>query len=160
LLNDVRESIDATHRHFSSIFIGGIPRLLNSDGAYLSFIAIFAGTESLAGFRYRDDGNGPRFRRFVAQYYESRYEPLAGKLWDLRNSMTHSFAPRHFLLTHHQSHRHFAAQPPFVAVLNAEDVYAAFVTATEGYFRDLLGDTTLQDIFMQRLGDEGQISVS
>jgi hypothetical protein len=159
---ELREAIRVTHQHFGEIFIGGVPRLLNSNGAYLSFISVFAGTEALAGFRYPSvKSNGERFRSFVIEYFEPRYQPFAEQLWGLRNSMVHSFSPRHFRLTHHNSLLHFAAAPPAVAILNAEDVYAAFVTASEKYFLHLNSDSSLQALFEQRLSDPdgGGISV-
>ncbi len=159
----LNDEIENVHRNFSEIFIGGIPRLLNNDGAYLSFICIFAGTEALAGYRYADlQGNGQRFRTFITDYFESRYHPLVNQLWDLRNSMIHSFSPKHFVLCHHQSNLHFTERPPYSKVLNAEDIYAAFVTAADKYFQSLKTDTNVQTQFQRRLNDQrgGSIYVS
>jgi hypothetical protein len=148
------DEVDNAHRRFSEIFVGGIPGLLNGDGAYLSFICVFAGTEALAGYRYANvTGNGERFRAFLAEYFEPRYAPLAQQLWELRNSMVHGFSPKHFALCHHQSHLHFTDQPPYVKVLNAEDVYAEFVRAAEKYFHQLRSDSAIQALFEQRLAD-------
>jgi hypothetical protein len=108
------DEIQNVHHHFSGIFIGGIPRLLNDDGAYLSFICTFAGIEALAGYRYPNEGqNGERFRCFINEYFEPQYGLLADKLWELRNSMVHSFSPKHFALCHHQSDQHFLDKPPY-----------------------------------------------
>jgi hypothetical protein len=146
------DDITNAHARFAEIFIGGIPRLLNRDGAYLSFICVFAGTEALAGYRYPNvTGNGDRFRSFLADYFEPRYSPVAQELWDLRNSMVHGFSPRHFALCHHQSQFHFTDRPPFLKVLNAENVYAAFVVAAEKYFQQLKTDAVVQASFEQRL---------
>ena len=157
------EEIDNAHVRFGEIFIRGIPRLLNPDGAYLSFICVFAGTEALAGYRYASvSRNGDRFRSFLADYFEPRYRPLTQELWDLRNSMVHGFSPKHFALCDHQSHLHFTDLPPFLKVLNAEDVYAAFVEATEKYFQQLKADPAIQARFQQRLTSEngGSLYVS
>jgi len=150
----VVDEIENSHRRFSEIFLAGIPGLLNDDGAYLSFICVFAGIEALAGYRYSDvKGKGDRFRSFVTEYFEARYGPLANQIWDLRNSMIHCFSPKHFALCHHQSHLHFTDQPPFLKVLNAEDVYAAFVQASEKYFQQLKSDSRIQTLFHKRLTD-------
>lgn len=146
----LKEQIEATQGHFSRIFLGGIPQLLNDDGAYLSFVCVFAGVEALAGFRYPDKENGERFREFIRGYFETQYHPFLNELWDLRNSLVHSFSPAHFVLCHHQSHRHFADNPPYLKVLNAEDLYAALVAASGRYFQDLREDSSLQALFERR----------
>jgi hypothetical protein len=153
-MNDILEQIEKVHGDFSQIFIGGVPQLLNDDGAYLSFICVFAGVEALAGYCYPDEKqNGERFRRFICDYFEARYSEIAKQLWDLRNSMVHGFAPKHFKLCHHKSHRHFTDAPSVLKVLNAEDVYSAFVSATERYFTQLKSDPTIQGQFEKRLRD-------
>ncbi len=146
----LKEQIEATQRDFSRIFLGGIPQLLNDDGAYLSFVCVFAGVEALAGFRHPDKDNGERFRDFIGEYFEPRYHPFLSELWDLRNSLVHSFSPAHFALCHHQSHRHFTDHPPYLKVLNAEDAYAALVAASGRYFEGLREDSSLQALFERR----------
>jgi hypothetical protein len=148
------DEIQNAHHRFSEVFIGGIPRLLNADGAYLSFICVFSGVEALASYRYPNQrSNGARFQSFVHEYFEPRYGVLAPQLWGLRNSLVHGFGPRHFGLCHHESDRHFTEHAPNIKVLNAEDVYAAFVTAAERYFIHLKSDVSLQEFFERRLND-------
>jgi len=148
--------IDNTHGHFAAIFVGGIPNLLNADGAYLSFICVFSGTEALAGYRYANiNSNGERFRKFLTEYFEPRYHQFTQQLWELRNSMVHGFSPRHFALCHHQSQFHFTDRAPYLKVLNAEDVYAAFVAAAEKYFQHLRADPSLQALFRRRVTADG-----
>jgi hypothetical protein len=139
--------------HFGEIVLGGIPGLLNKDGAYLSFICVFAGIEALAGFRHPDRNSGERFREFATEYFDSKYNPLVGQLWDLRNSMVHSFSPRHFALIHHGSPQHLRTDPQGQLMLNAEDVYSSLVLATEKYFTHLRSDSGLQRLFAKRLSD-------
>jgi hypothetical protein len=150
---DVPQAIDHTHQHFGEIFLGGIPALLNRDGAYLSFICVFAATEALAGFRHPEKGNGDRFRAFIAEYFDPKYHPLTSQLWELRNSMIHRFSPRHFALTHHNSPYHFRVDRQGQVTLNAEDVYAALVIAAERYFSHLRSDSAIQEMFARRVED-------
>jgi hypothetical protein len=83
--------------YFRAIYFRGIPRLLNDDGAYLSFGCSFSGTEALAGYRYpRENANGVKFKDFLVEYFDSPYRPLAAQFWDLRNSVVHGFSPKHF----------------------------------------------------------------
>src|SRR5262249_10898467 len=97
--------------------------------------------------------NGDRFRTFITEYYDAKYHPYTDKLWELRNSMVHSFSPRNFVLTHHNSLNHFKPDPQGVLMLNAEDVYAALVAATEKYFAHLRSEKAVQDLLPTRLGD-------
>jgi hypothetical protein len=150
---ELEDAVDYTHQHFGEIFLGGIPGLLNRDGAYLSFICVFAGIEALAGFRHPDRKNGERLRDFVTEYFDSRYHPVAERLWELRNSMVHSFSPRHFALIHHGSMHHFRTDPQGQVMLNAEDMYASLVAATDRYFAHLRSDSGLQGLFAKRLSD-------
>jgi hypothetical protein len=42
--------INKVHANFARIYLGGIPSLLNDDGAFLSFICVLTATEALGGF--------------------------------------------------------------------------------------------------------------
>lgn len=57
--------VDHVHANFARIYLGGIPSLLNDDGAFLSFICCLTATESLGGFLEPTANNGVRFRAFV-----------------------------------------------------------------------------------------------
>lgn len=154
------ETIDNTYEHFSTLFLGGIPCLLNADGAYLSFIAVFAGTEALAGFYAPNDGNGKRFVAFVKKFFAPEYAPLADDLWKLRNSLVHSFSPRGFNLVHHRSDTHLSKHPGNGRfILNAEDLYAALIAASRKYFDDLDADPSLKQNFAKRTNEEGTLKV-
>jgi hypothetical protein len=144
------DQIIETRRLYSKLFLSGIPELLNDNGAYLSFVCVFAGVEALAGYRYPDHKNGPRFRAFIKEYFEPRFHPLVAELWDLRNSLVHSFSPAHFALCHGQSHRHFTDHPPYLKVLNAENTHEELVAASSCYFDELAGRPDLQALFERR----------
>jgi hypothetical protein len=138
--------------NFRAIYFRGIPRLLNDDGAYLSFGCSFSGTEALAGYRYpRENANGVKFKDFLVEYFDPPYRPLAAQFWDLRNSVVHGFSPKHFALCHGQPAAHFTDHPPFVKVLNADSFFRDFQVAAERYLHALTTDATIQSLFEERL---------
>ncbi len=106
----VDQQIAFVRREFGRIYLGGIPSLLNSDGAFLSFICVLTAIEALAGFRHPRLKNGPRFRRFVEEYFPQELKSLSPKLWSFRNSMIHGFQPGPFAITHHNSQLHLTTQ--------------------------------------------------
>ena len=139
--------------HFDAMYVGAIPRLLNDDGAFLSFLATLTATDALAGFCAPNLGTGERFRAFVVRFFPKEFASLAESLWQFRNLMVHSFNPGPFILTFHQSRLHLTVQDGRT-VLNAEDFYAALVTASRQYFDALLNDEALQRQFALRLVDD------
>lgn len=138
--------------NFGRIYLGGIPSLLNDDGAFLSFICTLTATEALGGFLSPTLGNGPRFKTFVQRYFPDPYPAQADVLWKLRNAAVHGFSPGPYKLTHHNSHLHLT-QDGGLTVLNAEDFYAALVSASKRYFDDVAKDPGLQNAFAQRAND-------
>jgi hypothetical protein len=141
-------------RYFDSIYIAGIPRLLNDDGAFLSFITVVTGTEALAGLYAPSKQNGDRFRDFVLRYYPAELRAYAEKLWELRNAVVHCFHPGPFALTHHASWAHLRSQDGTI-VLNAEDFYAALLVASQRYFSELENSEELQAAFLKRTSSAG-----
>lgn len=138
--------------NFRLIFFRGIPRLLNDDGAYLSFGCVFTGTEALAGYRYPGERHyGVKFKAFLREYFEPQYHPFADELWELRNSVVHGFSPRHFALCHGQPEAHFTDHPPFLKVLNADSLFRDFQTAAERYLAALTSDQTIQAFFEKQI---------
>jgi hypothetical protein len=138
--------------NFRGLFLRGIPCLLNDDGAYLAFGCIFSGTEALAGYRYpylRE--NGVKFKNFLVDYFVARYHPLASELWDLRNSLIHSFSPKHFALCHGQPKTHLTDRPPYTKVLNAESFFFDFSVSAEKYLSSLATDAQVQADFQRHL---------
>jgi hypothetical protein len=144
--------IQLVQRNFGGIYLGGIPSLLNDDGAFLSFICTLTAMEALGGFMRPKDGNGVRFRHFVSTYYPDPYPRQADRLWRFRNAAVHGFSPGPYKVTHHNSHLHMTTDGGST-VLNAEDFYAALVTASKRYFDALQVDATLRATFVERTQD-------
>ncbi|MGO9570151.1 MAG: hypothetical protein ACLP5H_21690 [Desulfomonilaceae bacterium] len=146
------ELIKHVAAQFGRIYLGGIPLLLNDDGAFLSFICILTATEALGGFLNPNDKNGPRFKKFVRRYFPNPYPAQADALWKLRNAAVHGFSPHPYKLTHHNSHVHLNTDGG-LTMLNAEDFYAVLVGAAKNYFDELQADTELQEAFLRRAND-------
>jgi len=138
--------------NFSGVFIGGIPSLLNDDGAFLSFICSLTAIEALGGYLRPRGSNGERFREFVKGYFPEPYPAQADNLWKLRNAAVHGFSPGPYRLTHHNSYLHLTMDGG-LTILNAEDFYAALVTASKRYFDAVAGDADLQALFEERAND-------
>jgi hypothetical protein len=158
--SDTASQIAEYRRYFDSIYIAGIPRLLNDDGAFLSFITVVTATEALAGLCAPSKKTGERFQEFVARYFPAEYRPFTERLWDLRNAVVHCFHPGPFALTHHASWAHLKPQGD-TTVLNAEDFYAALLIASKQYFAALEASAELQASFLKRISssDGGAMQV-
>jgi hypothetical protein len=151
-MTNTNELIKRVAANFGRIYLGGIPCLLNDDGAFLSFICSLTATEALGGFLSPTLPNGPRFRTFVQRYFPDPYPAQADALWKLRNADVHGFSPGPYKLTHHNSYFHLT-QDEGLTVLNAEDFYATLVSASKRYFDDLGKDAALQAAFLERAKD-------
>jgi hypothetical protein len=149
---DVLTDITGYRAHFDAIYVAGIPHLLSDDGAFLSFLAVLSATEALAGLYAPSLGSGERFREFVARYYPPGLKEDSQRLWQFRNAMVHSFNPGPYGLTHHTSRAHLTASHG-PTMLNAEDFYAALLTASQAYFAELVTSTELQRHFAKRVSD-------
>jgi hypothetical protein len=66
--------------------------------------------------------------------------------------MVHAFTTGPFALTHHHSEAHFR-RVNSLTILNAEDFYAALLSAAQRYFREVRSVPELQKILVQRLQD-------
>ena len=133
--------------------------MLNDDGAFLSFICVLTATEALAGFLSpKLAGNGARFKTFIQRYFPDPYPAQAEDLWKFRNAIVHAFSPRPYSLTHHNSHIHLK-QHGGLTILNAEDFYAALVSASKRYFDDLATDSALQQNLIKATQKTGVIVV-
>jgi hypothetical protein len=145
------DEIDGYRQHFDAMYVGGIPHLMNEDGAYLAFLAIITATDALAGLFAPSKGTGERFRAFVETYFPPDHRPYAERLWELRNGVVHSFNPGPFFaLTYHAS-RHHLKSPFGIVTLNAEDFFAALLSASSAYFEALLQEPDLQVNFQKRV---------
>lgn len=155
--DDIRR-IEETIAHFSGIYLDGIPHVITDQTAFLSFILMVSATDALAGFRYDATipDPGARFSAFVRKYFPAEYHPFAtdGRLWKLRCHLVHAFSPKGFALIHRQSGAHLhIASTTGKPILNAEDFYAALVTASQNYFREVRADAELRALFIARLED-------
>jgi hypothetical protein len=148
----IDQQIAFVRREFGRIYLGGIPSLLNNDGAFLSFICVLTAVEALAGFRHPKLANGPRFRKFVQEYFPTDLKGFSIQLWSFRNGMIHGFQPGPFAITHHNSQLHLTTQNNR-PVLNAEEFYSAIVDAARHYFGALSRSKPLQKAFGARLAD-------
>jgi hypothetical protein len=138
--------------HFDQMYVGGIPRLLKEDGAFLSFLAVLTGTEALAGVFAPHLSSGDRFRGFVTRFFPGPLQLRSEDLWKFRNLMVHAFNPGPFGLVCHQSRLHLTPQGD-VTVLNAEDFYAALIQGSRAYFDELQIDANLQKSFSRRVAE-------
>ena len=158
--------IESTIANFCLIYLGGIPPIITHDSAFLSFVCMLSATEALAGDRFAaaEQKPGKRFNEFVRTYYPAEYHPYAltdeqfkkGRLWFFRCRTIHGFSPAGFLLTHHHSENHLKIADGGNPILNAEDFYAAFLTAAQRYFADVRKEPRLQEFFLKRLDDREQ----
>lgn len=136
--------------HFDSIYVAGVPRLLCDEGVFLSFLVVLSATDALAGLYAPSKGTGERFKAFVERYFPEELKLESERLWQFRNAMVHSFNPGPYGLTHHASRAHLT-NTLGVPTLNAEDFYAALLTASRHYFSELAASPELQDSFMRRV---------
>lgn len=139
-------------KHFDQYYLGMIPRLLNDEGLFLSFVSMLTAIETIAGVYAPHMGSGERFRAFVSEFFPEIYKPFVAQLWKFRNHMIHSFNPQPFLILCHQSRMHLCAASD-VHMLNAEDFYADLLGASRLYFRALYSDPELQTRFAKRIAD-------
>lgn len=149
---NTEELINHVQANFGRIYLGGIPSLLNNDGAFLSFICSLTAIEALGGFVSPRLRNGPRFKKFLTRYFPNPYQRQADRLWKLRNAAVHGFSPGPYKLTHHNSYLHLTTDGG-LTVLNAEDFFATLVIAAKQYFDDVRSDTALQAALLERAND-------
>jgi hypothetical protein len=138
--------------HFDQYYLGIIPRLLNEEGLFLSFVSMLTAVETLAGTYAPHMKSGKRFKAFVSEFFPDIYHPVVDQLWEFRNHMIHSFNPVPFLLLCHQSRMHLCLASD-VYMLNAEDFYADLLGASRLYFKALYSSPELQARFAKRVSD-------
>lgn len=146
----IQQEIDNFRFHFDSMYIGGIPRLLDESGAFLAFLSVLTAVDSLAGVWNPSAGSGERFKGFVATFFPAGLKGRADELWRFRNLMVHAFNPGPFALVCNQSRLHLVSGENGTW-LNAEDFYAALVLASQEYFGCLSRDESLQANFARRV---------
>lgn len=148
-------TVDEVQKDFDRLFVTQIKeRLLNGDGAYLSFIAMLAGVEGLGCFYggVKRDVNGgivwknaELFRGFVADFFPSSYKSV--DFWGLRNSLVHRFVPADgFHLTVNDPAIHFKRDQGMVC-LDAGCVFEDFKKAASDYFQKVRTDSAIETRF-------------
>lgn len=147
------DEIDSYRHHFDNIFVGGIPKLFNETGVFLSFVAMLSAIEALAGLMDPSKPTGARFISFIETYFPDNYHIQAAGLWKFRNTMIHSFSPGTYYLTCHSSRMHLKTVSEESILLNAEDFFAALLQSSSNYFEAVALDSNLQTNFMKRLAD-------
>jgi hypothetical protein len=138
--------------HFDQVYLDCIPRLLDEKGMFLAFLSFLTAIDILAGVFSPEKMPGARFRVFANRYLPEGLNSLGDELWKARNLMVHSFNPGHFGLVSGQSRLHLSKNHS-VTMLNAQDVYAALVTAAGSYFSALQRNPELQEVFARRVAD-------
>lgn len=154
------DDVERTISLFSQIYLGGIPPIITNDSAYLSFVSVLVAIEALAGYRYRYNSAGKRFKSFVRTYFPDAYNEHVDDLWNFRNKIVHAFSPKHFVLIHHHSELHLSKTVNGV-ILNAEDFYGALLSAAQKYFAEVRSKSNLKKALIRRLRspDGGSIMV-
>ncbi len=139
--------------HFDQIYLDCIPRLLDEKGMFLAFLLFLTAVDVLAGvFSPERKKPGERFRSFAGRFLPEGLRPVCDDLWKARNLMVHSFNPGRFGLVSGQSRLHLSKNHS-ITTLNAQDLYAALVTAARDYFTALENDPDLQLVFAKRIAD-------
>jgi hypothetical protein len=149
LLNEV----ESYRHHFDNIFVGGVPKLFNETGIFLSFVSMLSAIEALAGLMAPNIQTGERFISFIETYFPDNYRNHAVNLWKFRNTMIHSFSPGTYLLTCHTSRMHLKNVTEESILLNAEDFFASLLHASSAYFEAVTLDSNLQVNFMKRVAN-------
>ena len=139
-------------RHFDQYYLGVIPRLLNDEGLFLSFVSMLTAIEAIAGTHAPHLSSGERFRSFVSTFFPEIYLPFVDRLGTFRNHIVHSFNPTPFLILCHQSRMHLCAAGG-EHMLNAEDFYGDLLAASRLYFKALYSDLELQARFAKRIAE-------
>lgn len=80
MTESTEKDIDEFRFHFDSMYIGGIPRLLDEAGAFLAFLTILTAVDALAGVWNPNMGSGERFKGFVAAYFPDNLKSRAEDL--------------------------------------------------------------------------------
>lgn len=134
-------------------------------------MGIFAGIDLLAKFLQGEDsgGVGRRFRCFVSRYLHLPTTAEVDAIYQLRNSMLHSFGlySRHrdgtvyrFTLTSCGDRPLVRHTPPEHYLVDIISLRGDFEAAVAEYRQDLQGDPALQQNFMSMFPNYGAIRIS
>lgn len=138
-------------RCFNDIYLEGIPTIIRDKSAFLAFVCVLTGIESLSGYRY-DQGNlEQRFTKFIEEYFPDEYKAYLEDLWRFRKGMIHAFSPKNFVLTHNHPKVHFRKASDGRLILNAEDFFEALRSAAKKFFDEVAANPARQKTMVQRL---------
>ena len=152
LLRDIQEF----QAHFDQLYLAVISRLLDDQGSFVAALTMLVGVDTLAGVLAPDDGTGERFRAFVSKYFPDPLKSHSHALWECRTRMVHSLHPGPFALVCGQPKLHlmrYGTDMEGRAVLhvNIQDLFAAWIAASQAFFSELGKDENLQANFRKRV---------
>ena len=125
--------------------------LRQNETAFLSFMCSLAAIDALAGYRYRTDRVGDRFKDFIADYFPFTYAQHAEKLYLLRCRMLHNFSPAYFTLAHANPALHLGTGSMGETVLSDDAFFADLSKAATKFFGEVQVDSDRQDVMNDRL---------
>ena len=92
-------TLKAAEAGYRQIYLEGIPFLLRqNETAFLAFLSMAAGIDTLSGYRYQDINHEKRFQSFINEYFPPQYGPHAQNLYIFRCRMLHNSSPAHFTI--------------------------------------------------------------
>ena len=139
---------------FRRIYLEGLPILLRqNETAFLAFLCIVSGIDTLSGYRFDNSKDQDRFVAFLQTYFPAEYKPHAEKLYLFRCRMLHNSSPAHFTVWHAAPGMHLQASTPADPGLDDGTFFAHFQQAAVQFFAELEADTTLQQGMLARLNN-------
>jgi hypothetical protein len=132
-------------------------------------MAILAGTDLLGKFMAGEDEKavGLRFRSFIMRYFDSATHDDAEVIYQLRNSLLHSFglyaksktSEYRFQLVFDKGNALIHRTSPTNFRIDLARLHNSFEVSVEKYRQDLLTDVALQGKFMAMFPNYGKISI-
>jgi hypothetical protein len=147
-------ALDAAEQGFRQIYLSGVPHLLQrNETAFLAFLCIVAGIDTLAGYRYADKPDEERFAAFIVEYFPSEYQSHARKLYLFRCRMLHNSSPAYFTVTHASPSAHLQPSPIGDTTLDDGSFFAHFEIAAQKFFAELGASADRQQVMLNRLNN-------
>ena len=151
-IKTMTEQIQAAMRGFNEIILGGVPIWLKQNAtAFLSFMCSVAAIDALAGYRYRTDNGGERFKDFIREYFPCEYAPHADSLYLLRCRILHNFSLAYFTLAHATPSAHLVKSSIEDTVLSDDVFFSDLAKAAAKFFDEEQTDPSRQDVMNERL---------
>jgi hypothetical protein len=149
------KTIKDVEEQYRRVFLSQLEKLLNNDGAYLSFVGGMAAIDALACFYGGAERKGSyfrneeMFRKFVADFFPPPYGQGLN-LWDLRNSLLHRFVVhKDFILNFDDPTIHTKRHGANIVGLEAKKFWTDLTAAADGYFTRLRAEPDLQSNFQK-----------